>query len=97
MKEIIDNYKCPNCYELLSSPPVDSGCTKHFNNKIKMKREIYVLWNKEENRPAIGHSNFGAVLAYLTLEQIQAYFKTFWNQGDKEQLEIKKLTLTDEK
>lgn len=61
-----------------------------------MKKEIYILWNKKDDRPAIKHEDFGALVCYLTLEQTQANFETYFNLDLKAKLEIKKVIITDE-
>lgn len=41
--------------------------------KLKPEREMFIVWNNKEDRPAVCRENFGQLLVYLTIEQAQAY------------------------
>lgn len=47
-----------------------------------MKRKLFVVWNREENRPALVQQNFGAWCSFSTIEQAQAYFAKYHNTFD---------------
>lgn len=42
--------------------------------------DIYILYNKEENRPMIKTNDFGSLVCFLTKEQAQAYKRDLGNK-----------------
>jgi hypothetical protein len=61
-----------------------------------MIKEIYILWNNKDDRPAINREHFGQLCCYATLEQAQAYFSDFMfmDKKVKKEYEIIKLKVT---
>ena len=59
------------------------------------QKEVYVVWNKEDDRVAIRPNDFGSIPCYLALEQAQASFSLYYDLKCKEKLEIRKLLLVD--
>jgi len=62
-----------------------------------MIKEIYILWNNKDNRPAVSRNYFGALCCYPTLAQAQAYLADwfFYDKSIKEEYEIKKIIVTE--
>ena len=62
-----------------------------------MLKEIYILWNNKDDRPAIGREHFGSLCCYATLAQAQAYFADFffYDKSIREEYEIKKIIVTE--
>lgn len=41
-----------------------------------LDKDVFVIWNEKENRPALSENSFGNMIVYLTLEQAEAYIAT---------------------
>lgn len=55
--------------------------------------EVFIIWNKEDERPSISGGNYGVMEFYLTLEQAQASLKSRRTQNELEEFSIKQGTV----